>query len=128
MSIKYKLIQKAQPGVVGGGARKWHAQIVYNEEMTIDHLVGAIEKFSALSEADIKGVIVALENVMQDALADGKIVRLEKLGSFFPSLSSNGVANDADFNAATDIRAVKVNYRPGTRISNKISTATFHRS
>jgi len=34
-----------------------------------------------LSEADIWGVIIALENVMQDALGNGKIVRLDKIGS-----------------------------------------------
>ena len=66
MAIKYKLIEKGEPGVVGGGTKKWYANIVTDGEETVDDLVKAIEKFSALSEADIRGVIIALENVMQN--------------------------------------------------------------
>jgi len=70
--------------VVGGGTRKWYATIITDRVETIDDLVKSIEKFSALSEADIRGVIIALENVMQDAFAKGKIVRLDKIGSLYP--------------------------------------------
>lgn len=124
MSIKYNLIEKGKPGVIGGGQKKWYANIVTDGEVTIDDLVKQIEKFSALSEADIRGVIIALENVIQDQLANGKIIRLDKLGSFYPSLSSEGVDDAKDFTVA-NIKGAKVNYRPGKRISNALSTATF---
>jgi len=124
MPIKYKLAQKSQPGVAGGGTKKWYAAVVTDGEMTVDDLTKQIEKFSALSEADIRGVIIALENVIQDQLANGKIIRLDKLGSFYPSLSSEGVIKEGDFTVA-NIRGAKVNYRPGKRISNALATATF---
>ena len=124
MSIKYKLIEKGQPGVAGGGTKKWYATIVTDGELTVDDLTNKIEKFSALSEADIRGVIIALENVIYEELTNGKIIRLDKLGSFYPSLSCNGVANAIDFTVA-DIKSAKVNYRPGKRISNSLLTATF---
>jgi DNA-binding protein, histone-like, putative len=124
MAIKYNLIQKAQPGVAGGGRKKWYANIAIDGELIIDDLVKQIEKFSALSEADIRGVIIALENVIQDQLANGKIIRLDKLGSFYPSLTSEGVDKEGEFTTA-NIRGVKVNYRPGKRISNALSVATF---
>ena len=81
MPIKYRLTQKGEPGVTGGGEKKWYASMATDGELTIDDLTKSIERFSALSEADIRGVIIALENVIQDALANSKIVRLEKLGS-----------------------------------------------
>lgn len=59
----------------------------------MDNLVKAIEKFSSLSEPDIRGVIIAIENVIQQQLVEGKMVRLDKLGSFYTSLSSHGVAD-----------------------------------
>ena len=124
MSIKYKLIEKGQPGVAGGGTKKWYATIVTDGELTVDDLTNKREKFSALSEADIRGVMIALENVIYEELTNGKIIRLDKLGSFYPSLSSNGVANANDFTVA-DIKSAKVNYRPGKRISNSLLTATF---
>ena len=53
----YRVIQKVQPGVVGGGAKKYYAGIAIDGETTVDDLVVEIEKFSALSEPDIRGVI-----------------------------------------------------------------------
>ncbi|MGX9984915.1 HU family DNA-binding protein [Chryseobacterium sp. POL2] len=124
MAIKYKLIQKAQPGIAGGGLKKWYAAIVLDGEVTVEDLVKKIEKFSALSEADIRGVIIALENVIQEELANGKVIRLDKLGSFYPSVSSEGTAREEEFTVA-NIKSSKVNYRPGKRISNAMLTATF---
>ncbi len=111
MSIKYTVIERGEPGVTGGGIKKWYAQVKYDGEMTIDNLVDEIEKFSALSEADIRGVIIALENVIQKELVNGKIIRLDKLGSFYPSLSSSGAETEEKF-TYTLIKGAKVNYRP----------------
>jgi hypothetical protein len=44
MVIKYKTIQKGQPGVVGGGTKRYYASIVIDGEVTVDHLVKEIEK------------------------------------------------------------------------------------
>jgi predicted histone-like DNA-binding protein len=98
--------------------------IVYGKEATVDELVKNIEKFSALSKSDIRGVIYALENVAQDLLARGRIVRLEKLGSFYPAISSRGEVEAADVSAAS-IRRVSVNYRPGKRILSALREAGF---
>ena len=127
MPIKYNVIEKGQPGVTGGGIKKWYAVVSNDGELTIDDLTKQIEKFSALSEADIRGVIIALENVIQDNLTNGKIIRLDKLGSFYPSLSSNGAATAAEFDSSL-IKSAKVNYRPGKRISDALKTATFKKA
>jgi predicted histone-like DNA-binding protein len=124
MSIKFKSVERGQPGVVGGGTKLWYAQIVFNEEITMDMLVKEIEKFSALSEPDIRGVAIALENVIQDKLANGHIVRLDKLGSFYPSISSSG-SDIATKVKSTVIRKVGVNYRPGKRILDTMKAAGF---
>ena len=126
MSIKYKVIEKGQPGVTGGGTKKFYANVVTEGELSVDDLVKQIEKFSALSEADIRGVIIALENVIQQGLADSKIIRLEKLGSLYPTLSSNGVATEKEF-TANQIKSLSVNYRPGTRIVEVMKAAGFEK-
>lgn len=126
MSIDYKVVEKGQPGVVGGGEKKFYAQIVNGKEVTMDELVAEIEKFSALSEADIRGVIIALENTIQNKLAQSRIVRLEKLGSLYPSISSSGELEADKVNGNT-IRRVSVNYRPGKRIINALKEAGFNK-
>lgn len=124
MPIKYTVIERGEPGVTGGGTKRWYAQVKTEGEMSIDDLVKEIEKFSALSEADIRGVIIALENVIQKELANSKIIRLDKLGSFYPSLSSGGAESEDKFNVNL-IKGAKVNYRPGKRITDALNTATF---
>ena len=124
MSIKYTVIERGEPGVVGGGKKKYYATVKTDGELSVDDLVKNIEKFSALSEADIRGVIIALENEIQKELVNGKIIRLDKLGSFYPSLSSEGAETAEKFNVSM-IKGAKVNYRPGNRISDALSTATF---
>ena len=126
MSIKYKLIEKGQPGVAGGGTKKWYASIVTDGELDIDDIVKQIEKFSSLSEADIRGVVIAVENVIPEALADSKIVRLDKLGTFYPTLSSGGAATEKDFNQSL-IKSAGVNYRPGKRILDTIKSKGFEK-
>lgn len=127
MAIKYNVIERGEPGVVGGGTKKWYATVKTDGEITIDDLTKEIEKFSALSEADIRGVIIALENVIVNELGNGKIIRLDKLGSFYPSLSSDGADTESAFNVSM-IRGAKVNYRPGKRITDALKTATFKKA
>lgn len=127
MSVDYKVVEKGQPGVAGGGQKKFYAQIINGKEATIDEIVKNIERFSALSEADINGVIIALENVIQDLLSQGRIVRLQKLGSLYPTLSSKGEETPEEVSAHS-IRKVGVNYRPGKRIIEAIKSAGFDKN
>jgi predicted histone-like DNA-binding protein len=122
MAIKYKVIQKSQPGVTGGGTKKFYASIVTDGEATVDDLAKEIEKFSSLSEPDIYGVIIALENVIQNRLANSQKVRLQKLGTFYPALSSEGKDTEEEVDAHA-VRSVGVNYRPGDRIKASMKEA-----
>lgn len=126
MSIKFNVVERTQPGVKGGGTKKWYADAVTDGELNVDDLVKRIEKFSALSEADIRGVIIALENVIQDALAESKIVRLDKLGSLYPTLSSGSANTEKEFHSGL-IKSVGVNYRAGKRILDTMKAAGFEK-
>ena len=124
MTIKFKAQEKAQPGVAGGGVKKHYASIVLDGEATIDDLEKDIEKFSSLTEPDIRGVIIALENSIQTKLSEGKIVRLEKLGSLYPAISSTGVEKAEDVTSAI-IKEAYINYRPGERLIKTLNGSGF---
>jgi len=124
VSIQYKLYKKPEPGVAGGGIKKWYAQAALDEELSIDDLVRKIEKFSSFSEADIRGIIIATENVIKEEIANGKVIRMDVLGSFYPSLSSEGVLEEEDF-TSSNIKSVKVMFRPGRRILQTLSLVSF---
>ncbi len=123
--MKFKAVEKVNPQDTKA-PRKYYAQIVSDGEVTIDELVKEIEKFSALSEPDIRGVIIAFENVMQDKLAAGKTVRMDKLGSFYPTLSSNG-EEKAEKVDVHSIKSVGINYRPGKRIIEALTICKKHK-
>jgi len=124
MAINYKVIQKVQPGVKGGGKKKFYANISYSGEVTIDDMVTEIEKFSALSEPDIRGVILALENVIQNKLADSKIIRMDRLGTFYPAISSEGSEKEEEVSTKS-IKKIGVNYRAGKRILDTMKAKGF---
>ncbi|MGV4448704.1 HU family DNA-binding protein, partial [Ornithobacterium rhinotracheale] len=67
MSIKYNLIQRRNP-INPGDPQKYYDVVASDGEIDIDQLVKQIEKFSSLIESDIRGVMIALVNVIQDAL------------------------------------------------------------
>jgi hypothetical protein len=46
MAIKFKVIEKAQPGVAGGGVKKFYASVKVQGEANIDELTRSIEKIS----------------------------------------------------------------------------------
>ena len=107
MPVKFKVIEKGQPGVAGGGEKKFYASANITGEKTLAGLTKDIEKISTVSGADIRAVLYALVDVMQNALADGQAVRLGELGSLRVNISSEGKATEKEVTAAA-IRGAKV--------------------
>lgn len=126
MSIKYKVVERGEPGVKGGGTKKWYATVANNGEIGMDEMSKRIEKFSALSEADIRGVLIAMETVAEEALSNGQIVKMGQLGTLYPALSSSGADTEKDFNASL-IKSASVNYRPSKRILDAIKAAGYEK-
>jgi len=124
MAISFKVVQKGQPGVAGGGEKKYYASPVLDGEMTMPEMVKAIEKICTVSGADILAVLYALVDVSIDNLSNGTIVRLGELGSLRPSLSSEGKATEAEVSASV-IKGASVLFTPGTRIKAMLAAAKF---
>ncbi|MDY3339173.1 HU family DNA-binding protein [Riemerella anatipestifer] len=127
MPIKYKTIQKAQPGVAGGGDKKFYASPVYQGEKTLEGLTKDIEKISTVSGADIRAVLYALVDVMQTSLSDGQIVRLGELGSMRVSLSSEGKAKEEEVTSAA-VKSAKVLFTPGSDLKKMLQTLKFEKA
>lgn len=126
MPIKFKAIERGQPGVVGGGERKFYASANVTGEVTIEGLTKRIEKISTVSGADIRAVLYALVEVSVDEMADGKIVRLGDLGYFRVSISSEGVTEQNEVTADI-IKGGKVIFTPGKEIKKMLDTLTYQK-
>ena len=124
MSIKFKVIERGQPGVAGGGEKKYYANAVSSGEMTLAKLTTAIEKRSTVSGADIRAVLYAMVDVMKESLADGQIVRLGDLGSLRVSINSNGEASEKDVSAKS-INGARTIFTPGKELKNALMTLDY---
>lgn len=121
---KYKVIERGEPGVTGGGKKKFYATNVNNQEYTIEDITRAIEKISTVSGADVRAVLYALVDVSTEALERGDIVRLGDLGSIRLTVSSEGYEKAEDVTASS-IKSVSVLFTPGTKIKQLLPNIKF---
>ncbi|HZK61618.1 MAG TPA: HU family DNA-binding protein [Anaerovoracaceae bacterium] len=126
MTIKFRVIERSQPGVAGGGEKMFYAAPVVSGTTTLEDLTHMIEKISTLSGADVHGAIYALVDVAISRLEEGEIVRLGELGSLRISLSSVGKTTAAAVKA-TDVKGTKIIFTPGKRIKKMIKSAKFQK-
>lgn len=124
MAIRYKVIERGTPGVAGGGEKKYYASANVTGETSLEGITKIIEKISTVSGADIRAVLYAMVDAMENNLAEGKVVRLGELGSLRVSLSSEGKATEDEVNAAA-IRNSKVIFTPGKKIKDMLTNLEY---
>lgn len=127
MPIRFKAVEKGQPGVVGGGVKQFYPSPVYTNELTIEELTREVEKISTISGADIRGVLYAAVDVIADKMSDGQIVRLGDLGSFRVSLSGTP-SPTADAVSASNVKSTKILFTPGPKLKAMLKSAKFAKS
>jgi predicted histone-like DNA-binding protein len=126
MPIKFKVIERGQPGVPGGGEKKFYASANITGEKTLAGLTKDIEKISTVSGADIRAVLYAMVDVMTTSLSDGQVVRLGDLGSLRVSIGSQGQEKAEDVKAST-ITSSKVIFTPAKGIKDMLATLKYEK-
>ena len=126
MPIKYKAIQRGEPGVKGGGTKKFYASANLTGEKTLADLTKDIEKMCTVNGADIRAVLYALVEAMQSSLSNGQAVRLGELGSLRVSVASEGKATEKEVNSSS-IKNAKVIFTPGKDIKKMLDTLEYEK-
>ena len=124
MSIQIKAVERGQPGVAGGGTKKYYASPVLGREITLEALTKNIEKKSTLSGADIRAVLYALVDQASMGLTEGRIIRLGDLGSLRITLSSEARDKPEQVNASA-VKKAGVIFTPGKKLQDMLKTAKF---
>ena len=124
MSIQIKTVERGQPGVAGGGLKKFYASPVQGRELTLDDLTKAIEKTSTVNGADIRAVLYAMVEEAVVGLSEGRIIRFGDLGSFRITLSSEGKATAEEVTASA-VKKAGVIFTPGTKLQDMLKVAKF---
>ncbi|HCD53443.1 MAG TPA: DNA-binding protein [Balneolaceae bacterium] len=127
MSIKYNVIERGEPGVEGGGTKKYYASTITNGTSGIDELSNRIEKISTVSGADIRAVLYSIVDVVPELLANGQIVTIGELGSFRVSISSEP-SDTAEEVSASNIKKAKILFRPGKKFKTMLATLEYQKA
>ena len=83
-----------------------------------------IQATCTVHKSDVFAVLVALEDVITEALKSGEIVRLGDLGSLQIGISSKGAETEEDFSESL-IKKARINFRPGSAIVGVLSNLTY---
>ena len=93
----------------------YYGQIKQNGVKGIETIASDIEKQSTVSRADILAVLSSLQEVIIATLQNGQGIKLGDVGSFRPTLKSQGVENKDDFNIQ-NIRKVNIVFTPSSKM------------
>jgi len=120
MSLKIKAVSRKNPADPSA-TPLWYANAISSGKVDIDDLAEGISLASTMSRADIYGVIVAMVDEVVTHLAEGKIVKLGKLGTLRMTVNSEGV-DAADKVSSSLVKKINIRYRAGSDIANKVKS------
>jgi len=126
MPVKIKSVAKTRPGIAGGGEVKYYAQAITDGVMDIDGLTKAIEKISTVSGADIRAVLYSLVDVASDGLSRGANIKINELGNFRISISSEGKVTPKEVSAAS-VKKASIIFTPGKRLKEMLRDLKYNK-
>ena len=89
--------------------KKTYGKIIYRGTLNLADMAEHIMKHGTVYTEDVViGVITKMKSCMQEMLADGYKVKLDGIGTLYPKVTSEGVAEAKDFSAQDDISRIGI--------------------
>lgn len=125
-AITYSVVaRQSVPGNLES-PQKYHAQAQARCETTLEEMAAKIEERCTVTYADAVAVLTALEDRIIEALRNGEIVRLGKLGNLQVSVGCKSSLTKEEFKESL-LRKPRVIFRPGKALRNTAKTARFEK-
>ena len=105
-------------------APKSYGHVQASGDIDIREMSERIQATCTVHKSDVFAVLVALEDVITEALKSGEIVRLGDLGSLQIGISSKGAETEEDYDTSL-IKKARINFRPGTALVGVLSNLTY---
>jgi len=105
-------------------APKYYGHVQASGDIDIREMSERIQATCTVHKSDVFAVLVALEDVITEALKSGEIVRLGDLGTLQIGISSKGAETEEDFDDSL-IKKARINFRPGSAIVGVLSNLTY---
>ena len=107
-------------------APKYYGHVQASGDIDLREMAERIQETCTVHKSDVFAVLVALEDVITDALKSGEIVRLGDLGTFQIGISSKGAETEKDY-SDTLIKKARINFRPGSALVGILTNLTFQK-
>jgi len=124
MAIRYKPILISQPGVKGGGIRKYFAKSIASGVTSIEKLATYISRASTFNFFEVICALNILVEYICLQLIEGNIVRLYPLGSLRIEIRSEGKENKEDVNASC-IKEAHIVFIPSERVRKMLKNLDY---
>ena len=122
-SVTYSVVPRRNPSEKGTPP-KYYAQAQARGDVSLRDMAERIQSSCTVHKSDVYAVLVALKDVVADAIQNGEIVRLDDLCTLQVSLSGKGAVTEEDYTADL-IKRAKINFRPGTVLTNALASLSF---
>ena len=122
-SVTYSVVPRRNPSNKNEPAR-YYAQAQARGDVSIREMAERIQSSCTVHKSDVYAVLVALEDVIAEALQNGEIVRLGDLCTLQVSLSGKGALTEEDYDQGL-IKRAKVNFRPGKVLAEALASLAF---
>ena len=122
-SVTYSVVPRINPSEKSAPPR-YYAQAQARGDVNVREMAERIQSTCTVHKSDVYAVLVALEDVIAEALQNGEIVRLGDLCTLQVSLSGKGAMTEEEY--TTDlIKKSRVNFRPGPVLANALASLSF---
>ena len=122
-SVTYSVVPRRNPSEKGTPP-KYYAQAQARGDVSLRDMAERIQTSCTVHKSDVYAVLVALEDVVAEAIQNGEIVRLGDLCTLQVSLSGKGALSEEEY--TTDlIKRAKIIFRPGTVLANALASLSY---
>ena len=122
-SVTYSVVPRRNPSEKGTPP-KFYAQAQARGDVDIREMSERIQQSCTVNKTDVYAVLVALEDVISEAIQNGEIVRLGDLCTLQVSLSGKGSVTEEDYTPSL-IKKKRINFRPGKVLANAMASLNF---
>ena len=122
-SVTYSVVPRTKPGEKNDPPR-YYAPAQARGDINIREMAERIQSTCTVHKTDVYAVLVALEDVVAEAIQNGEIVRLGDLCTLQVSLSGKGSLTEEDYNESL-IKRAKIIFRPGKVLAGALDSLNF---
>lgn len=104
----------------------YYGHVQANGDVSLREMSERIQASCTVTKADVYAVLVAMEDVIIDALKSGEIIRLGDLGTFQIGISSKGALTEEDYDDSF-IKKARINFRPGVALVGILTNLSYQK-